>query len=107
MIRWATDMFRSVRDLARLSLKDPVFVSAHEHLPQSTPENLSQVNSFFVVIFRCGLADFRFQSYVVCADEYKFNIIWSFLKNHKDKKIIIFLTSCKQVSPFFYIFSDF
>lgn len=37
--------FRSVRDLARLSLKDPVYVSVHEHAKYSTPEQLRQVIS--------------------------------------------------------------
>ena len=37
---------KSVRDLARLSLKDPVYVSVHEHAPHSTPEELVQVRFF-------------------------------------------------------------
>lgn len=33
---------KSVKDLARLSLKDPVYVSSHEHDKNSTPANLTQ-----------------------------------------------------------------
>ena len=33
---------KSVKDLARLSLKDPVYVSSHEHEKHSTPANLTQ-----------------------------------------------------------------
>ena len=38
--------FRSVKDLARLSLTEPVFVSVHEHSIQSTPVQLQQVSLF-------------------------------------------------------------
>uniref|UniRef100_A0A914XHN7 ATP-dependent RNA helicase n=1 Tax=Plectus sambesii TaxID=2011161 RepID=A0A914XHN7_9BILA len=68
---------KSVRDLARLSLKDPVYVSVHEHATHSTPDNL-------------------LQSYTICPDEDKINMLWSFISNHKHKKTIIFMTSCKQ-----------
>nr|CAI5845377.1 unnamed protein product [Callosobruchus analis] len=76
---------RSVRDLARLSLKDPSYVSVHENLEHSTPKGLSQ-------------------SYVVCELQDKISILWSFLKNHPNKKIIVFFSSCKQVKYVYEIF---
>lgn len=69
---------RSVNDLARLSLKKPVYVSVHENAPESTPTQLDQ-------------------SYVVCELHDKMNILWSFLKDHIRSKILIFVSSCKQV----------
>lgn len=69
---------RSVRDLARLSLRDPIYVSAHEHASQTTPTTLTQ-------------------SYVVCPQQQKFDVLWSFLKHHKRKKILLFQSTCKQV----------
>ncbi|KOC64169.1 putative ATP-dependent RNA helicase DDX10 [Habropoda laboriosa] len=48
---------KSVRDLARLSLKDPMYVSVHEHATHTTPEALQQ-------------------SYVVCALEDKISMLW-------------------------------
>ncbi|XP_052241944.1 probable ATP-dependent RNA helicase DDX10 isoform X2 [Dreissena polymorpha] len=69
---------RSVKDLARLSLHDPVFVSVHENASQSTPVQLEQ-------------------NYVVCELNEKMNMLWSFLKNHLKSKTLVFLTSCKQV----------
>ena len=48
---------KSVKDLARLSLKDPVFVSSHEHEKHSTPTNLSQ-------------------SYIICSLEVSCALIW-------------------------------
>ncbi|KAF4521440.1 hypothetical protein B566_EDAN010597 [Ephemera danica] len=69
---------KSVRDLARLSLHDPMYVSVHEHSKHSTPEGLRQ-------------------SYIVCDLQDKLPMLWSFLRNHKRKKTLVFLSSCKQV----------
>nr|CAD7460418.1 unnamed protein product [Timema tahoe] len=69
---------RSVRDLARLSLQDPMYVSVHEHARHSTPEGLQQ-------------------SYVVCALEEKLSVLWSFIKMHLKQKILVFMATCKQV----------
>eukprot|EP00093_Oithona_nana_P008336 08336.XXX_198976_201002_1 [CDS] Oithona nana genome sequencing. len=69
---------RSVKDLARLSLDKPVYVSVHEHSDTATPDKLAQ-------------------RYVVCELKDKVNLVWSFIKNHKRKKLLIFMQSCKQV----------
>lgn len=70
---------RSVKDLARLSLENPIYVSVHEKSSVPTPENLKS------------------QCYIVCELSEKINILWSFLKSHKRKKILVFMQSCKQV----------
>lgn len=76
---------KSIRDLARLSLKDPSYVSVHEHSEFSTPKDLEQ-------------------SYVFCELKDKISILWSFIKNHLKQKIIIFFSSCKQVKYVYEIF---
>ncbi|XP_017888498.1 probable ATP-dependent RNA helicase DDX10 [Ceratina calcarata] len=76
---------KSIRDLARLSLKDPVYVSVHEHATHTTPEALQQ-------------------SYIVCALEDKMSMLWSFIRNHLKQKIIVFLSSCKQVKYVYEVF---
>ncbi|GLG92953.1 Probable ATP-dependent RNA helicase pitchoune [Gryllus bimaculatus] len=76
---------KSVRDLARLSLKDPMYVSVHEHAKHSTPEGLQQ-------------------SYVVCELHEKMDMLWSFIKNHRKHKILVFLSSCKQVKYHYEMF---
>uniref|UniRef100_A0A0R3S4F6 ATP-dependent RNA helicase n=1 Tax=Elaeophora elaphi TaxID=1147741 RepID=A0A0R3S4F6_9BILA len=68
---------KNVKDLVRLALKDPLYISAHENAPQATPESLQQ-------------------SYFVCSDEDKINALWSFLLNHRKKKTLIFVSCCKQ-----------
>ncbi len=75
----STLYFRSVKDLARLSLKDPMYVSVHEHSQHSTPSQLQQ-------------------SYIVCELQQKLDLLWSFVKNHTKSKILVFIQSCKQVS---------
>jgi len=76
---------RSVHDLARLSLTDPVYVSVHENAEHATPDSLSQ-------------------SYIVVELHQKVDILWSFLKNHRKKKILVFMQSCKQVKYLYEIF---
>ncbi|KAK9881936.1 hypothetical protein WA026_018130 [Henosepilachna vigintioctopunctata] len=77
---------KSVKDLARLSLKDPCYISVHENAKHSTPPGLRQ-------------------SYVVCELKDKISILWSFIKTHLKQKCIIFMSSCKQVKYIFEIFS--
>ncbi|XP_062575226.1 probable ATP-dependent RNA helicase DDX10 [Saccostrea cucullata] len=76
---------KSVKDLARLSLKNPMFVSAHEHSTYSTPSQLEQ-------------------NYVVCELHDKISMLWSFVKNHLKSKVLVFLASCKQVKFIYEIF---
>ncbi|KAK6169244.1 hypothetical protein SNE40_020329 [Patella caerulea] len=70
---------KSVKDLARLSLKDPMYVSVHEHATHSTPAKLEQ-------------------SYIVCELHHKINVLWSFVKNHLYSKVLVFISCCKLVS---------
>ncbi|KAH7644170.1 atp-dependent rna helicase ddx10-like protein [Dermatophagoides farinae] len=76
---------KSIKDLAKLSLKDPVYVSSHEHEKHSTPDNLTQ-------------------SYIVCPIEDKINMLWSFIRQHTKHKIIIFMSTCKQAKFIYELF---
>lgn len=69
---------RSVRDLARLSLVEPEYVAVHEHSKSSTPHRLTQ-------------------SYVLCSLQDKLSVLFSFIRSHVTSKIIVFMSSCKQV----------
>ncbi|KAG0165861.1 ATPdependent RNA helicase [Apophysomyces sp. BC1034] len=68
---------RSVKDLARLSLRDPEYVAVHEQAEHSTPKSLTQ-------------------HYVVCELPTKLDILYSFIRTHLKSKTIVFLSSCKQ-----------
>lgn len=70
---------KSVKDLARINLKSPVYVSVHENSDSITPEHLVQ-------------------SYVVTELHDKLNILWSFLKSHLHNKIIVFFSTRKQTN---------
>eukprot|EP01134_Creolimax_fragrantissima_P007766 CFRG7766T1 len=67
-----------VKNLARLSLKDPKYISVHETSEFSTPTKLTQV-------------------YLVCELDQKMDILYSFLRTHTKDKILVFMSSCKQV----------
>ncbi|KAF8936850.1 DEAD-domain-containing protein [Dissophora ornata] len=69
---------KSVKDLARLSLKDPEYVAVHEKAEHSTPKNLAQY-------------------YMVVPLEQKLDVMFNFIKTHLAAKGIVFLSSCKQV----------
>lgn len=76
---------KSVKDLARLSLKDPQYVWVHEKAKFSTPATLEQ-------------------SYVVCELQQKVNMLYSFIRSHLKKKTIVFFACCKEVQYLFRAF---
>lgn len=77
---------KSVKDLARLSLKSPEYIAPHDKSEANTPTSLQQ-------------------NYVVVKQEDKITMLWSFIKSHLKHKSIVFLSSCKQVKYICEIFS--
>ncbi|KAL4422731.1 hypothetical protein ABPG75_008928 [Micractinium tetrahymenae] len=73
---------KSVKDLARLSLKDPEYVSVHAEAAAPTPVKLQQ-------------------AYMECELQQKLDILWSFIKTHLKAKTIVFVSTCKQVKFLF------
>ncbi|KAB2574985.1 ATP-dependent RNA helicase DBP4 [Lasiodiplodia theobromae] len=69
---------KKVSDLARLSLQDPEYVSVHEAAETATPKSLQQ-------------------NYIVTPLSEKLDTLWSFIQASKKSKIIVFLSSGKQV----------
>lgn len=69
---------KKVSDLARLSLLDPEFVSVHEAASSATPVTLQQF-------------------YVITPLPEKLNVLYSFIRSNLKSKIIVFLSSGKQV----------
>lgn len=69
---------KKVSDLARLSLKDPEYIAVHEASSAATPKTLQQ-------------------NYVLTPLPEKLNTLWSFLLSAKKSKLLIFLSSGKQV----------
>ena len=77
---------KRVQDLARLSLKKPKYVSAHELSATVTPDSLQQ-------------------SYLTCPLHEKLDMLWSFLKSHRCQKMMVFMASCKQVKYAYELFT--
>lgn len=69
---------KKVSDLARLSLKDPEYVSVHEAASSATPSTLQQ-------------------NYIVTSLPEKLDTLWSFIRSNLKAKILVFLSSGKQV----------
>lgn len=76
---------KSVKDLARLSLKDPEYVWVHEKAKYSTPATLEQ-------------------NYIICELHQKISVLFSFLRSHLTKKSIVFFSSCKEVQYLYRVF---
>lgn len=69
---------KSVKDLARLSLVNPKYISTSADNESLTPESLDQ--------------------YYVSTELYeKVDMLWSFIKSHLKSKILVFFSSSKQV----------
>jgi ATP-dependent RNA helicase DDX10/DBP4 len=69
---------KKVSDLARLSLKDPEYISVHQEAATATPKGLQQ-------------------NYCLTPLPEKLDTLWSFIQSAKKSKIIVFLSSGKQV----------
>ncbi|KAK3688091.1 P-loop containing nucleoside triphosphate hydrolase protein [Podospora appendiculata] len=69
---------KRVSDLARLSLRDPEYVSAHEEAVAATPTNLQQ-------------------HYIITPLPEKLDTLWGFIRSNLKSKMIVFLSSGKQV----------
>ena len=69
---------RKVSDLARLSLREPEYIAVHEEASSATPSTLQQ-------------------HYVVTPLPAKLDTLWSFLRANLKSKILVFLSSGKQV----------
>ncbi|KAH8839401.1 ATP-dependent RNA helicase dbp4 [Pyricularia oryzae] len=69
---------KKVSDLARLSLKDPEYVSVHAEATTATPSTLQQ-------------------HYIVTPLPEKLDTLWGFIKANLKSKMVVFLSSGKQV----------
>lgn len=68
-----------VEDLARMSLRPgPLYINVHADLAASTVSRLEQ-------------------GYVVCESDQRFLLLFTFLKRNKNKKVIVFMSSCNSV----------
>lgn len=68
-----------VEDLARVSLRPgPLYINVDHHKEFSTVEGLEQ-------------------GYVICEPDVRFRLLFSFLKRHMKKKVIVFFSSCNCV----------
>jgi ATP-dependent RNA helicase DDX18/HAS1 len=74
-----------VENLVSLSMTDPVFVSLESSNESATVKNLEQ-------------------GYILAKPDIKFSILYSYIKNNLDKKVIVFFASCSEVRVNFNFF---
>ena len=78
-ILFSATQTRKVEDLARLSIRGtPVYVGVHDDSTAATVAGLQQ-------------------GYVMCPAEKRFQLLYTFLKKNKKKKIMVFFSSCNSV----------
>ena len=71
---------KKVEDLARLSIQGtPLYVGVHDEDVAATVSGLQQ-------------------GYVICLSEKRFQLLYTFLKKNKSKKVMVFFSSCNSVS---------
>ncbi|ODV93163.1 hypothetical protein PACTADRAFT_4950 [Pachysolen tannophilus NRRL Y-2460] len=82
----------SVKDLARVSLVNPVYINIKEDINTDHGNNNGNNDNDSTPV-----PQQLSQSYIVAPLYDKLNILWSFLKTHLSCKIIVFVSSSKQV----------
>ncbi|CAK9003334.1 unnamed protein product [Durusdinium trenchii] len=75
----------SVHRLGRAALRSPEVISVHHDATSRTPDTLKQ-------------------TYMILPLEKKVDTLFSFLRSHSQKKIIVFVSTCKQVRFFYEAF---
>lgn len=75
---------KSVSDLARLSMVDPQYINANKGANGRSGDELS-------------LPETLKQSYVIVPLHEKISLLWSFIKSHLQSKLLVFMSSSKQV----------
>lgn len=82
---FSATLHTSVHRLSKMALRSPEIVSVHKDAKSRTPDKLKQV-------------------YMTVPLEQKIDILFSFLRSHSQKKMIVFVSSCKQVRFFYECF---
>lgn len=81
---------KNIKDLARLSLSNPEYLSIQTSKVNDASENNDE-DSNEVTPMKLT------QNYIVCELHEKLNILYSFLRTHLNSKIIVFFNTCSQV----------
>jgi len=76
---------RNIKELAKLSLRNPEYIAVHESAQTALPNKLVQ-------------------HYTVISADQKINLLYSYIKTHLQVKSIVFLSSGKQVRFLYEIF---
>jgi ATP-dependent RNA helicase DDX10/DBP4 len=87
----------SVQALARLSLRDPAYVSVRDPMDGQAGPSSSAEAGTADDLRRLETPKGLEQHYMVVELDKKLDTLWSFVKSHLACKTLVFMSSCKQV----------
>ena len=101
-----------LKDLARLSLRSEstkivnIYNSNHSNNEYSIKDNKNNrnENNDDRIQNSAPTPNRLLQKYMIVQSSSKLNMLWSFLKTHLNKKVLIFFSTCKQVQFFHELF---
>ncbi|CAK83459.1 unnamed protein product (macronuclear) [Paramecium tetraurelia] len=86
---------QTIHQLCKISLQNPESIFLHEKLATDSNEQTDNVMS---------TPNKLQQFYIVTPIEEKIDVLFSFIKSHNKQKIVIFVSTCKQVRYLFEVF---
>mmetsp|Transcript_530 Transcript_530/g.1248 ORF Transcript_530/g.1248 Transcript_530/m.1248 type:complete len:383 (-) Transcript_530:3626-4774(-) len=98
-LAFSATLTKKVKNITRLNLKAPIFCRVGKNEKKDFP--FKKIENFPETTTKI------FQFYVKIPSEEKFNILFSFIQSHKKKKMIIFLSTRKQINFFSQILKNF
>jgi ATP-dependent RNA helicase DDX10/DBP4 len=97
ILLFSATLSKQLRNIARLNLKNPFFGSVI-----NKKSNINFIKKNFFI----GIPSNIFQFYNLLSPEKKINVLFSFLKSHSYRKIIVFFSTRKQVKFFYFLFKN-
>jgi ATP-dependent RNA helicase DDX10/DBP4 len=92
---------KSVKALARISLKQPEYISVVNYSESQTSDDkdeaLSEKKEAASILRSVPTPANLMQAYTVCQLPEKIDVLYSFIRSHIRSKVIVFFSSCKQV----------
>ncbi|EAS00345.3 DEAD/DEAH-box helicase family protein (macronuclear) [Tetrahymena thermophila SB210] len=94
-ILFSATLSKSIHELSKLSLKNAEHIFLHEVRSTQDQDSQNVINTSIKDIYEAPIK--LTQYYMEINIEDKLNMLFSFLRSHKKNKVLVFLSTCKQV----------
>ncbi|KAL4503325.1 hypothetical protein ABPG72_000931 [Tetrahymena utriculariae] len=94
-ILFSATLSKSIHELSKLSLKNAEHIFLHEVRSTQDQDSKNVINTSIKDIYEAPIK--LTQYYMEVNIEDKLNMLFSFLRSHKKNKVLVFLSTCKQV----------